>query len=240
MKEKLYEIPVNDAFAVACECPLCQMYNKLEQDAVAFTMGPSYMEDDIRAETDELGFCAKHAEQVQAVGNSLGMALVLKTHFDKVISHMKQQMEESQPRSRQKSLFKKSEKKADGIADYVHKLNASCYICNRIDTVFDRYVDTIYYLWKDDAGFREQFSQCNGFCTNHYGMLLEHADHVLHGAQLEEFTDTLNQLYITNMERVCDDLAWFINKFDYKYADEPWNNAKDAIPRAMTKDNSIL
>ena len=55
MKEQLYTIPVNDAFEKDCECPLCFMYNNLEEDAVSFTLGPSYMEDDIRLETDKAG-----------------------------------------------------------------------------------------------------------------------------------------------------------------------------------------
>ena len=46
MKEQLYTIPVNDIFDKPCECPVCAMKLKLENDAVAFAMGPSYMEDD--------------------------------------------------------------------------------------------------------------------------------------------------------------------------------------------------
>ena len=53
MKEKIYTIPVNDAFSSDCECPICSMYKALEDDAVSYTMGPSYMEDDIRAMTDK-------------------------------------------------------------------------------------------------------------------------------------------------------------------------------------------
>ena len=59
MKEKIYTIPVDDAFNSDCECPICSMRKKLEESAVEFTMGPSYMEDDIRAKTDEMGFCEK-------------------------------------------------------------------------------------------------------------------------------------------------------------------------------------
>ncbi|MFQ7394027.1 MAG: DUF6062 family protein, partial [Lachnospira eligens] len=55
MKEKIYTIPVNDAFSSDCECPICSMYKALEDDAVSYTMGPSYMEDDIRAVTDKKG-----------------------------------------------------------------------------------------------------------------------------------------------------------------------------------------
>lgn len=48
MPEILYEIPVNDIFDRPCECPVCAMKKKLDDDEVAFAMGPSYMEDDIR------------------------------------------------------------------------------------------------------------------------------------------------------------------------------------------------
>lgn len=82
--EKIYSIPVTEAFEKDCECPVCAMYNRLEQDAVDYAMGPSYMEADIREVTDRMGFCRKHIRMVAAKGNTLGMALVLKTHFDKL------------------------------------------------------------------------------------------------------------------------------------------------------------
>ena len=47
MKEKIYTVPVNDAFAADSECPVCAMFEQLENDAIEYTMGPSYMEDDI-------------------------------------------------------------------------------------------------------------------------------------------------------------------------------------------------
>ena len=56
MAEQLYTIPVNDAFTTDCECPICEMNRQLERNAIDYTMGPSYMEDDNRAMTDEQGF----------------------------------------------------------------------------------------------------------------------------------------------------------------------------------------
>ena len=56
MKEQLYTIPVTDAFESDCECPLCKMKQELERNAIEYTLGPSYMEDDNRAMTDEMGF----------------------------------------------------------------------------------------------------------------------------------------------------------------------------------------
>ena len=48
LKEKLHTIPVNDAFDEDSECPLCVMIELLEDNAIDFTMGQSYMEDDVR------------------------------------------------------------------------------------------------------------------------------------------------------------------------------------------------
>ena len=64
MPEILYEIPVNDIFDRPCECPVCAMKKKLDDDEVAFAMGPSYMEDDIRLTTDKIGFCAHHMQMM--------------------------------------------------------------------------------------------------------------------------------------------------------------------------------
>ena len=40
MKEKIFTIPVNDAFDSGCECPVCYMKRELENAAVEYTMGP--------------------------------------------------------------------------------------------------------------------------------------------------------------------------------------------------------
>ena len=172
--EKIYSIPVTEAFEKDCECPVCAMYNRLEQDAVDYAMGPSYMEADIREVTDRTGFCRKHIRMVAAKGNTLGMALVLKTHFDKVIDDVSRlQSESTTPK---KSLFRKADTDKDAVPEYIETLENSCFVCDRV--------------------------------------------------------------YMDNMKRVRDDLEWLIKKFDYRYANEPAGNSKDAIPRAIVKINS--
>lgn len=89
MKEKLYTIPVNDAFSQDCECPICVMRKTLEDNAIEYTMGPSYMEDDVRMETDRLGFCRLHMMALSKQKNKLGLALILKTHMDRTIKEVK-------------------------------------------------------------------------------------------------------------------------------------------------------
>ena len=113
MKEKIFTIPVNDAFDSGCECPVCYMKRELENAAVEYTMGPSYMEDDIRAKTDELGFCEKHIKDVYNCENRLGFALVMKTHMDRVIADISKKAQEP---VKGKKLFSKVQ--PNGISDY--------------------------------------------------------------------------------------------------------------------------
>lgn len=238
MKEKLYTIPVNEAFETDCECPVCAMRKKLETNAIEFTMGPSYMEDDVRGDTSRLGFCEKHLEQLYKHQNRLGLALILKTHMDKVVRDVEKHSD-SGIKFPSPSLFKRKGE-TPGVVTYLNELEKTCFVCDKINGTFERYIATIFYLYHTDDGFRKKFQASKGFCTSHYKTLYAAAPEYLNGDELNNFLKELNHLYLENMKRVRDDLEWFINKFDYRYADEPWKNAKDALPRSMQKTNSIL
>lgn len=237
MKEKLYTIPVSEAFETDCECPVCTMHKKLETNAIEFTMGPSYMEDDVREATSRLGFCEKHLEQLYKNQNRLGLALIIKTHMEKVLKEVGKH-NGSHVKLAAPSLFRKKGEES-GVVSYLNELMSKCYVCDKIEGTFERYIATIFHLYHVEEDFRKKFRACKGFCTNHYKALYAAAPSYLTKGELEEFIKELDRLYAENMKRVIDDLEWFINKFDYRYANEPWKNAKDALPRAMQKTNSI-
>ena len=234
MDEQLYSIPVNDAFDSECECPVCVMYRQLEKNAVEFTMGPSYMEDDVRMETNKVGFCPDHVKMMYEMQNRLGLALMLHTHTQNIIKETEKLQKKG--RTSAGGFFKKSEESA--VAAYMRKLGKSCYICNRIDGTFDRYIDTIFYLYKKEESFRRKFEKCKGFCNNHYGMLYDAAPRYLSGRELESFTKLIDKLFIENLQRVCDDIEWYTDKFDYRNVDAPWKNSKDAVIRTILKLDS--
>lgn len=213
------------------------MYKTLESDAVEYTMGPSYMEDDIREVTDKMGFCDKHIRLMYGNQNRLGLALMLKTHMDKVISDLSSISENGA--KVKGGLFKKSVED-NPVGDYISNLDKSCFVCDRIENTFKRYIITILHLYKTEPEFKKKFKASLGVCSTHYSMLYDAALTELSGNVKDEFLNDLNSLYLENMKRVRDDLDWFITKFDYRYADEPWKNSKDALPRAITKTNSIL
>lgn len=236
MKEQLYTIPVNDAFNEPCECPLCKIYDNLEQESIDFMLGPSYMEDDIRMETNKTGFCTKHIKQLYDRQNRLGIALMLHTHMKHTGEHIEKMAKSCN--SSKKSLFSKKEKSP--LIDYIKEIENSCYICNRIENVFDRYIKTVIHCYTHDDDFKKKFNESKGFCTKHYGMLYEYAEKTLNSSALNNFISDLNDIYINNFKRVTDELEWFIDKFDYKNENEPWKNSKDAIQRSILKTNGLF
>ena len=235
MKEQLYTIPVNDAFRSDHECPVCALHKQLEQNAIEYTMGPSYMEDDNRAMTDKLGFCRHHIQMLYKQKNRLGLALMLKTHTDKTIRDLK---ELSKNKPTPSGLFKRSSG-GSVVGAYVQALEEHCFICERMEDTFDRYIDTIFHLWRNDPAFRSAMTECKGFCTYHYGLLYDTALDALDKNKCNDFISCLNKVYFAGMERVNEDIEWFINKYDYRYANEPWKNSKDAIPRGIIKTNHV-
>ena len=236
MKEQLYTIPVNDAFNEPCECPLCKIYDNLEQESIDFMLGSSYMEDDIRMETNKTGFCTKHIKQLYDRQNRLGIALMLHTHMKHTGEHIEKMAKSCN--SSKKSLFGKKEKSP--LIDYIKEIENSCYICNRIENVFDRYIKTVIHCYTHDDDFKKKFNESKGFCTKHYGMLYEYAEKTLNSSALNNFISDLNDIYINNFKRVTDELEWFIDKFDYKNENEPWKNSKDAIQRSILKTNGLF
>ena len=193
------------------------------------------MEDDIRMDTNRMGFCKLHMRMLAVQKNRLGLALILKTHLDE----QKKQAEQFKGKQiKPKTLLKKPER--SGVSEWAEKQVNSCYICNRITNTFGRYVDTVLHLYKKDPEFRRKYDNCKGFCQEHVGVLIDKAQEVLNQEMLTSFYETTLKLYTENLKRLSEDLDWFTDKFDYRYKDAPWKNSKDAIERAVTKTNGII
>lgn len=99
MKEQLYTIPLNDAVNAQDECPFCFIHRSIEQDLLDFVLGSgsSYMEADIREQTDKAGFCRYHFQKMFNYGNTLGNAWILKTHYQRMIREMQQEFASFRP-----------------------------------------------------------------------------------------------------------------------------------------------
>ncbi len=238
MKEQLYTIPLNDAVNAQDECPFCFIERNIEQNLLDFVLGSasSYMEADIRDMTDRTGFCRNHFQKMFDYGNTLGNAWILKTHYMRVIGEMRKEFAAFKPgKSSLKNKLMKNSAEGNAIGMWIREKEASCYICNQYKDTYARYMDTFFYLYKNDEEFREKIRKSKGFCLPHFGDLCEAADSRLADREKEAFYAMAFALMEENMERVSEDVAWMVEKFDYKNKDADWKNSKDAIQRGMQK-----
>ncbi len=233
MKEKLYTIPVNDAVNANDECPICNAEQSLENDAIEYAIGPgaSYMESDIREMTDKAGFCRRHFNMMYKYGNSLGNALILTSHVHKVSEDIKKEMKNY--RGAKGGLFSKGG--TSNVEEYINSLTGKCFVCDYYRDTYKRYIATFFHLYENDTEFREKIKNGKGFCLPHMGELLHEAPGYLKGKLLDDFTAELFEIQSRNLDRIEEDISWFVEKFKYENQDKDWKESKDAIPRTIQK-----
>ena len=233
MKEKLYTIPVNDAVNANDECPICNAEQSLENDAIEYAIGPgaSYMESDIREMTDKAGFCRRHFNMMYKYGNSLGNALILTSHVHKVSEDIKKEMKNY--RGAKGGLFSKGG--TSNVEEYINSLTGKCFVCDYYMDTYKRYIATFFHLYENDTEFRDKIKNGKGFCLPHMGELLHEAPDYLKGKLLDDFTADLFEIQGRNLDRIEEDISWFVEKFKYENQDKDWKESKDAIPRTIQK-----
>lgn len=236
MREQIDTIPVNEAFLSGDECPFCYLERQAERSAIRYVAGPgaSYMEPDVRAATDEAGFCRVHMKKLYDYGNTLGAALMLQTHYAGLLEDFRSEVEAFEPPAK-KNLFGRR-KPAEGESWWrrIRKRESRCFLCEKIEYNLERYYRTFFALIKEPE-FRNRVENCKGFCMHHFARLLEAAEEQLPAKQQSWFYETVFARMEENLVRVKEDLDWLIAKYDYRNAGADWKNSRDALPRAMEK-----
>ena len=239
MKEQLHTIPITEAMENAGECPFCYIERKTEEHALDFVLGhgASYMEADIRDMTDKAGFCRPHYKKMFDYGNALGNAWILKTYYYNLELQLDKEFQKFKPASSKKGLFsvKNQNSSANSLANWIDNKEQSCFICESVNKTFRDYMDTFFRIYKKEPDFRDKIKNSKGFCLSHFKLLCLDADAKLNQTELAEFYEFVLPLMKSNIHRIYEDVAWFIEKYDYRNKDADWKNSKDAIQRAMQK-----
>ncbi len=238
MKETLYTIPLTDAFNAHDECPFCFVERDVEQDLLDLVLGSSasYMESDMREMTDKAGFCRPHFQKMFDYGNALGNAWILKTHYMQMQNELNTQIKMFAPgKVSLMNRIKKSDAPDNNISSWVKEKEASCYICNNFKKTYERYLDTFFFMYKKDGEMKRMIENSKGFCLHHFGDICQRAQYELSDKQKEDFYDLILPQMLENLKRVGEDVAWLIEKYDYRNKDADWKNSKDAVQRGMQK-----
>ena len=240
MKYTLDTIPVLDAYREDCECPLCRLRIHCEDQYVDSMLGEAYMEPDIRIKTNEKGFCTRHFSLMYDRRNRLGLALMTHTHMLEVIASLEKALASggAAPRGGLLSSLRggaSSAGSAGGAPQAIRARIGGCVICEQVDGAIERYAYTIAQLAFSNSEFRAMLEKSKGFCLPHLALVLELADKTLSAKQAAEFRKLVCELALENLKRVAGELEWFTLKFDYRNADKPWGNSRDAVERGVNK-----
>lgn len=221
MQEKIYTIPVNEAFEQSGDgCPFCLLYKKLEDLELDAILGGAMMESDIRIMTNKKGFCKLHFSKLFTRKNRLSFALILESHLDELKDELKT------------GGFLSKDIGAKPV-ERISKLEQSCYICEQIGDKFDKMVATAAYLYENENEFVEKFNSQKMFCLPHYKKLLQTASRSMKKKNYELLVKDADKIVSGYLSTLKDDVSWFCKKFDYRYDKEPWGNAKDAVERSI-------
>ena len=240
MKISIDTLPLWDAFRQTEQCPFCYIEGQLETLFLDTYLGDAVMEPDVRVEVNQKGFCRDHFKLLFAQPVSkLGLALMTHTHLQQTMAETQKHMEAIDRRAGESTLLKRATGARDlndaisAAAKAVEEHGKTCVICERMDQHMERYVETAIDLNEHDREFAALFEACHGFCLPHWGAQLKACSGLMVGKGKLEYLRKLNGIQAKALNELEQDLAWFTQKFDYRNADKPWGNSKDALPRAI-------
>lgn len=216
MREDICSIPVNDVFLPKDGCPFCRMRDMLEDRMATYITGAAMMEPDVRVETNRLGFCREHFEQMLARGSRLSVALIL----------------ESLLHEAGEEAFPEGKPQPKKVAAAIAARQENCFVCENIDKNMKHLLSSTLKLWQTDPDFRKLYGEQPQICLPHYGMVLEAAQKLPKKDLLafEAETTRIAKAYFTELS---GDVTHFCRMFDYRSAGGDWGNSKDAIERAI-------
>ena len=179
------------------------------------------------------------------MSNRLGHALMLESHMIENRERLEKSwkaMEKAGEQLAGASLGDKLNGKAKNAKETVvqearkiQEMAGTCVMCDTIQDNMLRYLHTFFHLYQNDGEFRRKFLEGKGLCIPHLGQLIEVAAEELNTKELGEFVRALAKSEKQNLDRIQEDISWFIKKFDYRFEKDDWKNSKDAVERTVNK-----
>ena len=209
MQEKIYEIPLNDAFDIEERCPFCRIADGLETQSLEYILGPALMEPEVRIQTNKVGFCEDHLVKMKEGGNPLGFALLL----DSYLAQLEQNLDD---------VVRQKRKNGE-------KWDRGCFVCDRVAAEMKRYRKVFYYMYAKQPEFAQKFERSE-MCLGHTLFLVR--GNTLKGKQLEAFVQTTMDKTREKIQSLHYQAEQFADMFDHlkrETADKTCSNALDQL-----------
>lgn len=198
MRENICTIPVSEVFEKSCGCPICRIQSEINERAVEFILGDAMMEPDVRVITNHTGFCYEHLSDMLGKSKRLPMAIMLETHLQEIEEKLIPNYYYSKGKA----------KKADNVKE-------KCYVCNLIEDNYNRTIDTLFKLYKDNKEFRELFARQDYLCFPHYSELILKASKALPVLLRGKFSAECAALAKGQVIALRKQLSEFRDAYDY-------------------------
>ncbi len=220
MRQDICTIPISEIFEVNDGCPICRMREVVEKRIIDYIMGAAMMEPDIRIETNRLGFCERHFDQMLNSRGRLQLALMLESHIDEINNKVFD-----------KKLFNSNNKKGESAK----KITESCFVCDKIEWGFSRMIETVFRSYETDREFREMFNGQPMFCLKHYEMLMNSPNRKILKHEGSEFAQNLTRITTEYSKTLHNDIKKYCSMYDYRANGENknWDNSRDSVGRTV-------
>ena len=157
MREDICSIPISEIFEPKDGCPFCRMRDMLEDRMATYITGAAMMEPDVRVETNRLGFCHQHFEQILQRGSRLSVALILESLLDEAGKDILPEDDKLAP----KKILAAADRRAH-----------SCFVCENVEKNMQHLSATVIKLWQSEPEFRTLYSEQTHICLPHYSFIL--------------------------------------------------------------------
>ena len=220
MRDDICTIPVTEVFEHNDGCPICRMYARVNERIVDYIMGDAMMEPDVRIETNKLGFCADHYEEMFSRRGRLGFALMLETHLKSLNDDIFK-----------KNLFVTNNRKAVKAK----KVSESCFVCDKVEWGISRMIDTIYRTYENELDFRNMFNSQPMFCLPHYERLINGIDKKQMRRYGSEFADNLTRITANYAKSLSEDITKYCSEYNYCQTGGKagFEGTKDSVQRSI-------
>ena len=149
MREDICSIPISEIFEPKDGCPFCRMRDMLEDRMATYITGAAMMEPDVRVETNRLGFCHQHFEQILQRGSRLSVALILESLLDEAGKDILPEDDKLAP----KKILAAADRRAH-----------SCFVCENVEKNMQHLSATVIKLWQSEPEFRTLYSEQTHIC----------------------------------------------------------------------------
>ena len=181
------------------------------------------MEPDVRMETNRLGFCHTHFNNLLKQNNRLSLGLMLNTYLGTLRGEIFEK----------KSIFFTKGAKAKKSSE----IEGSCFVCSKVDWGVDHMLDTVFTMFTEDPKFRNLYNSQQYLCIPHYNLLMSNVPTKLHKNDQKPFIEATDKLVENYIKELNNDVNEFCNSFDYRNAGklhrEDMEHVRNSIERAI-------